>query len=216
MQESSKNFAKPREWKFTIYWVRLKLHLLNVQNDPLEIFYKITCKITDTSKSTNWLSFWESSILEKNARWTFINECQELHLFVQNGWQTNARLNAVPSLQLQTWFISPNMIYAREGLKTALYGSKCWNCCSCFPKTAKTYQKRWKWTKYTWQIISKIVPRSHSTIDSCTRDLLSNASAQRYPDHTLTPFANFLLEQMKEQGLWYGCNFWNSLPVNAP
>ena len=32
--ESFKNYAKLKEYKFTLQWVRLRLHLLNVQYDP--------------------------------------------------------------------------------------------------------------------------------------------------------------------------------------
>ena len=54
--ESLKNYAKMKEYKFTLQWVRPRLHLLNVQNDPLKINFTITWRTMDTSTFKNWLN----------------------------------------------------------------------------------------------------------------------------------------------------------------
>ena len=53
--ESFKNYAKLKEYKFTLQWVRPRLHLLNVQYDPWKVYFTVTWKTMDTSTFTNWL-----------------------------------------------------------------------------------------------------------------------------------------------------------------
>ena len=52
--ESVKNCAKLKEYKFTLQWVRPRLHLLNVQYDPWKIYFTVTWKTMETSTSTKW------------------------------------------------------------------------------------------------------------------------------------------------------------------
>ena len=54
--ESSKSYAKLKEYKFTLQWVRPRLHLLNVQYDPWKIDFTVTWKTMDTSTFTIWLN----------------------------------------------------------------------------------------------------------------------------------------------------------------
>ena len=54
--KSLKNFAKLKEYKFTIQWVRPRLHLLNVKYDPWKIYFSVTWKTMDTSNFKNWLN----------------------------------------------------------------------------------------------------------------------------------------------------------------
>ena len=51
--ESVKCYAKLKEYKFTLQWVRPRLHLLNVQYDPWKIYFTVTWKTMDTSTFTN-------------------------------------------------------------------------------------------------------------------------------------------------------------------
>ena len=46
--ESLKNYAKLKEYKFTLQWVRPRLHLLNVQYDPWKIYFTVTWMNMDT------------------------------------------------------------------------------------------------------------------------------------------------------------------------
>ena len=50
--------------------------------------------------------------------------------------------------------------------------------------------------------LSKRVDQSHSTMELFTIELVSNLSAQLFPDNTLSSFTNFLPEQMKLEGQW--------------
>ena len=65
--ESLKNHAKLKENKFTLQWVRLRLHFLNVKYDPWKIYFTVTWKIIDTSTFTNCLNSSEPWIPEKNV-----------------------------------------------------------------------------------------------------------------------------------------------------
>ena len=55
LQESLKNYAKLNEYKFTVHWVRPRLHMLNVQYDPWKIYFTATWKTMGTSIFTEWL-----------------------------------------------------------------------------------------------------------------------------------------------------------------
>ena len=54
--ESLKNYAKLKEYKFTLQWVKPRLHLLNVQYDPWEKHFTVTWKTMDTSTFINWFN----------------------------------------------------------------------------------------------------------------------------------------------------------------
>ena len=66
--ESLKNYAKLKEYKFTLQWVRPRLHLLNVQYDPWKMYFTVTWKIMDTSTFTNCLNPSQPWIPEKIVR----------------------------------------------------------------------------------------------------------------------------------------------------
>ena len=56
LQESLKNYAKLNEYKFTLHWVRPRLHMLNVQYDPWKIYFTATWKTMGTSTITKRLN----------------------------------------------------------------------------------------------------------------------------------------------------------------
>ena len=67
--ESLKNYAKLKENKYTLQWVRPRLHLLNVQYDPWKEYFMVTWKTMDKSTFTNWLNSlqhnsWRSSSID--------------------------------------------------------------------------------------------------------------------------------------------------------
>ena len=49
-------------------------------------------------------------------------------------------------------------------------------------------------------MLSKRVDQSLLTMESFTVELASNASAQLFPDNTLSSFTNFLPEQLNPEG----------------
>ena len=63
--ESSKNFAKLKKFKIALQWVRLRLHLLNLQYDPWKINSTVTWKILGTKTITIWLNSLQHWIAEK-------------------------------------------------------------------------------------------------------------------------------------------------------
>ena len=66
--ESLKNFAKLKEYKFTLQGVRPRLHLLNIQYDPWNIYFTVTWKIMDRSAFTNCLNLSQPWIPGKIVR----------------------------------------------------------------------------------------------------------------------------------------------------
>ena len=50
--------------------------------------------------------------------------------------------------------------------------------------------------------LSETVDRSHLTMESLTKELVSNASAQLFPENTLSFFTIFLPEQLNLDGQW--------------
>ena len=62
-----RNYTKPKENKLTLQWVRLRLHLLDVQYDPWNIKFTVTCRIMDTSAFANCLNSSKPWIQEKIA-----------------------------------------------------------------------------------------------------------------------------------------------------
>ena len=65
--ESLENYAKLKEYKFTLHWMRPKLHMLNVQYDPWKIYFIVTWKTMHTSTITNWLNSLQHYVLEEIA-----------------------------------------------------------------------------------------------------------------------------------------------------
>ena len=54
--QSLEKYATPKEYKFTLQRVRLRLHLLNLKYDPSKVYFTVTCKIMDTSNFTKRLN----------------------------------------------------------------------------------------------------------------------------------------------------------------
>ena len=54
--DSLRNFARLKQDSFTLQWVILRLHLLNVQNGPWRLYRTVTWKIMATSTFTNCLN----------------------------------------------------------------------------------------------------------------------------------------------------------------
>ena len=65
--ESVKSYAKLNEFKFNLQWVRLRLHLLNVQCDPWKINITVGREIMSTSKFTKCLNSSQPWNREKNC-----------------------------------------------------------------------------------------------------------------------------------------------------
>ena len=65
--ESWKSFAKLQEYKLTLQWMRLKLHLLNVQYDPSKLNFTVTWKVIDTISFTKCLNASQPWFPEKNC-----------------------------------------------------------------------------------------------------------------------------------------------------
>ena len=63
-----KKYAKLKEYKFTLQWVRPRPHLLNVQFDPWKINFTVTWKNMHTSTFSNRLNSLQHWILEETAR----------------------------------------------------------------------------------------------------------------------------------------------------
>ena len=81
MLESLKNYAKLKEYKFTLQWVRPRLHMLNVQNDPWIIYFTVTPKIMDTRIFKKGLSSSKLWILEKIARQIWYQKMSKISTF---------------------------------------------------------------------------------------------------------------------------------------
>ena len=60
-----KNFAKVKEYKIALKWVRVRLHSVNVQYDPWKVYFTITGKRVDTITITNCLNWSQRWILEQ-------------------------------------------------------------------------------------------------------------------------------------------------------
>ena len=63
----SKNYAKLKEYKFTLQWVLPRLHLLNVQYDPWKLYFTVTWKTMDTITFTKWFSSLQHEISRRNC-----------------------------------------------------------------------------------------------------------------------------------------------------
>ena len=51
-----RNYAKLNEFKLVLQWMRLRLHLMNVQHDPWKLYFTVTWKTVDSSTFKNWLN----------------------------------------------------------------------------------------------------------------------------------------------------------------
>ena len=66
--ESFKTFAKLKQYKKTLRWVRLRLLLLNVHCDPCKIYFTVTRKFLDSSTFLSCLSSSQPRIPEEVVR----------------------------------------------------------------------------------------------------------------------------------------------------
>ena len=66
-----------------------------------------------------------------------------------------------------------------------------WNCCIFFHKTPNIQNKGWTRRDYPWLFLSKTFDASLLTMESFTIELVSNASAQYFPENTLRFFTIF-------------------------
>ena len=67
---SLENYAKLKEYNFTVQWVRPRLHLLNLHYDSWKNYFTVTWKIMDTSTFTIWSNPLQHWNLERIARST--------------------------------------------------------------------------------------------------------------------------------------------------
>ena len=74
--------------------------------------------------------------------------------------------------------------------------------CNFLQKTSNINNKGWTRWEYPRCILSERVDQSHLTTESFKRELVSNASAQLFPDNTLSSFTNFSPEQLNLEGQW--------------
>ena len=68
LPDSLKIFAKLKEYKLTLQWVWLRLHLLNVQYDPWKNYLTVTSSNIVKSKLTISFNSFQPWITEKIAR----------------------------------------------------------------------------------------------------------------------------------------------------
>ena len=66
-QERSENIAKLKENKFTLRWVRLWMHLLNVHYDPRKIYFTVTWKVVEAVTFTNCLNSSQPKLQKKKC-----------------------------------------------------------------------------------------------------------------------------------------------------
>ena len=109
--EISKNSAKEREFKFTLQWVRLKLHLLNVQYDPWKRVFTVTWKIPDTSIFTNCLTSAQPGVPEKIVRQTWFRRMTKILTFSPFCTASYYGKLENPSSRLETRVASRSLTY---------------------------------------------------------------------------------------------------------
>ena len=76
-----KNVEKLTEYKFTLQWTRLRLNLLNVQNDLWKIYFNVTWKIMETIIIKNCLNSSKPWIPEKHAWQTWHQSMSRFRTF---------------------------------------------------------------------------------------------------------------------------------------
>ena len=86
------NYSKLKEYKITLQWVKLRLHLLSVQNDHGKIYFTLTRKILDTSTLTNWLTSLQHWFVEENVHYTWSKKCKAFRHFVHSLKQMTTRI----------------------------------------------------------------------------------------------------------------------------
>ena len=81
-------FCKAEGKKITLYWVKLKLHLLNVPSDPWKTFFTVAWKTMATNSFTNCLNcsrHWFSCKLLHKLDTKYGQEVQFFALSVQQA-----------------------------------------------------------------------------------------------------------------------------------
>ena len=81
MLESLRIFARLKEYKFILQWVRLRLHLLKVQYDLWKIYFTVTWKTMGTSTFTNCLNSLKNWCPEQIARWIWYRKKTRISTF---------------------------------------------------------------------------------------------------------------------------------------
>ena len=85
------------------------------------------------------------------------------------------------------------------------------SCRNFFQKTSNIHNKGWARRDYPRWTLSERVDQSLVTMESFTIELVSNASAQLFPDNALSSFTNFSPKQLNLES----CKFKNILSINV-
>ena len=140
--ESLEKCAKLKEYKFTLQWVRLRLHLLKVQYDPWKIYFIVTWKTMDTSTFRNCLSWSEPWLPEKNCPTELISKNVKTSDFLSNLYGKPLREKKA---QVEDWRQSSHLklwLTLQEQLYATLSSGRFWNCCDFFQRISNIHNKR--------------------------------------------------------------------------
>ena len=102
--ESLKNYAKLKEYKFTLQWVTPKVHLLNVQYHPWKKNFTVTWKIMDRSTFTTCLTLSQLRFPEKFNPWTWYQRMSRIPIFCPFSTASHYKNIENPSLKWDTEF----------------------------------------------------------------------------------------------------------------
>ena len=67
LPDSFENFENLKEKKITVQWVRLRLHLLNVQYDPWKLYFPVTWEIMDKNIFPHFVNSWQAGVPERTS-----------------------------------------------------------------------------------------------------------------------------------------------------
>ena len=109
LQESLKNLAKLKENKFTWHWVRPRLPLLNVQQQPRKIYFTVLWKILETSKLANCLKSSQPCFPEQITRQTWYQRLSRFPTFCPLFTASPYENVNNSTLKLETEFASRSM-----------------------------------------------------------------------------------------------------------
>ena len=93
-------------------------------------------------------------------------------------------------------------LISKKVKRCTVYKRSFWNFGNFLRKTLNIRDKRWTRRDYPWWIFSKRLHQNHLTLEALTIELVSNATAQRFPDKTLISFTNCSPQQLNLEYQW--------------
>ena len=200
LPEITKKIAELRDYNFNLRWVRIKLHLLTVQNGPWKTYFTLHGRLWIQVHSPV-LSYRHRPEFEKNCSIDLIPKNILISDFLSIFYSKPLREYRKPKIRIGYRVrISNYDSPLRKGYKPQ-FTQDAFEIVVKFCRKPPTYTIKDEQDKIIRGEVYQInFYQSQLTMESFTIELVSNASAQLFPANTLGSYTDFLTDQPNLEG----------------